>query len=141
MNNGKVLVVDDIEVNLKIAKIFLGGYGLDVDCAKSGKEAILRIMNEEAEYDIIFMDYMMGDLNGIETVKKIRNEIGIEYAKKTPIIAYTDTDTINEENKGKFLDNGFDDFLQKPLEKENLDKILRKWIGGKIAVGPVLKFV
>ncbi|MDR3337210.1 MAG: response regulator [Treponema sp.] len=134
MNNGKVLVVDDTKVNLRIAEIFLNDYGLEVDCAGSGQEAILCIINKKAEYDIVFMDYMMEEFNGIQTVKKIRNEIGIEYAQRVPIIAYTDK--INEENIKKFLANGFNDFLEKPIKKENLDKILKKWIGEKIGFNP-----
>jgi CheY-like chemotaxis protein len=128
MNNGKALVVDDMKVNLKIAEIFLNSYGLEVDCAGSGQEAILCIINKKAKYDIVFMDYMMKELNGIQTVKKIRHEIGIEYAQQVPIIAYTD----KIKNKRKFLANGFNDFLEKPVKKENLDKILKKWIGEKI---------
>jgi CheY-like chemotaxis protein len=127
MNDGKVLVVDDMEVNLRVAEIILNSYGLGVDCAKSGQEAILCIAVKKIEYDIIFMDYMMEELDGIQTVKKIRNEIGTEYTQRVPIIAYTDR--ITEENKKEFLDSGFSDFLEKPMKKEKLDKILKKWMG------------
>jgi CheY-like chemotaxis protein len=87
-------------------------------------------MNKKVEYDIIFMDYMMEELDGIQTVKKIRNEIKSKYARQVPIIAYTDR--IDEENKNEFLDSGFSDFLEKPMKKENLEIILEKWIGEKI---------
>jgi CheY-like chemotaxis protein len=130
MNDRKVLVVDDMEVNLKVAAIFLNSYGLEVDCVKSGQEAILRIMNQKVEYDIIFMDYMMEELDGIQTVKKIRSEIRTKYARQVPIIAYTDK--INEKNKNEFLDSGFSDFLEKPMKKEKLGIILEKWLGDKI---------
>jgi CheY-like chemotaxis protein len=123
------LVVDDIPINLKVAEILLNGHGLQVDCVGSGQEAILCVLKQEVKYDIIFMDYMMAELDGIQTVKKIRNENGTEYAQKVPIIAYTDE--INEENKRKFLDSGFNDFLEKPIKKDKLDEILKKWIGGK----------
>jgi CheY-like chemotaxis protein len=73
---------------------------------------------------------MMEELDGIQTVKKIRNEIRTKYARQVPIIAYTDK--IDEGNKNEFLDSGFSDFLEKPMKKEKLDMILKKWIGDKI---------
>jgi len=126
VKNGKVLVVDDAEVNLKIAENFLRACGLKVECARSGPEAILCITNGRDEYDLVFMDFMMEGLDGIETVKKIRNEIGTEYAQRVPILAYTDQ--INADNKNNFLDNGFNGFLEKPIRKENLDEVLKRWI-------------
>ena len=82
----RVLVVDDNRVNLKVAKEFLKGYGFELEEAESGKEAI-RLVRENL-YDIIFMDHMMPEMDGIETVEVIRRDCG-ENGTAPVIIALT----------------------------------------------------
>lgn len=119
----KVLVVDDNRINLTVAKGLMKPYGMEVDTALSGRMAI--DMVQEADYDIVFMDHMMPDLDGIDTVKLIRELQGDKY-KNLVCIALT-ANAISEA-KNMFLENGFQDFLAKPIEKKELDRILNKWL-------------
>jgi signal transduction histidine kinase/CheY-like chemotaxis protein len=122
----KVLVVDDMENNLYVAKGMLKPYGMQVDCVRSGQEAIAKIRGGKVIYDAIFMDHMMPALDGIETACLIR-EIGSDYAKNIPIIALTANAVIGAEKL--FLDNGFQAFISKPIDIKQLDEIIRRWIG------------
>ena len=129
--NGKVLLVDDVEINLMVAEALLEPYEMKVDCTSSGAEAIRIIANKETEYDIIFMDHMMPGMDGVETASAIR-ELKTEYAKTVPIIALT-ANAIAGSRK-MFIENGFQDFLAKPIEISQLDTILRKWIRSNFVI-------
>jgi len=120
-----VLMVDDNIVNLEISKGLVKPYGMQIDCVTSGAEAIDVILNEEIEYDAIFMDYMMPGINGLEATEKIRG-IGTEYAKNIPIIALTAN--AEEVNEQVFLNNGFQAFLMKPINISDLDAVIRLWV-------------
>ncbi|MDR2295427.1 MAG: response regulator, partial [Clostridiales Family XIII bacterium] len=87
MPYARVLVVDDVVTNLDVAKGILLPYGLTVDCASGGREAVRLVRAGNPRYDLIFMDHMMPEMDGIETVRVIREEIGTDYAKTVPIIA------------------------------------------------------
>ena len=126
MPYGKVLVVDDVSTNLDVAKGMMLPYGLTIDCVTSGMESIKIIEEEKVRYDAVFMDHMMPGMDGIDTVKIIRNEIPGEYARKVPIIALTANAIIG--NDKMFLANGFNDFLSKPIDLSKLDVVLQKWV-------------
>lgn len=119
----KVLVVDDNRVNRKVARILLQSYGMEIDDADSGKEAINLV--RKTCYDIIFMDHMMPEMDGIETVQIIRTECG-ENGTSPIIIALTANAMggVREE----FLKNGFQAFLTKPLDRRMLHEELLQWI-------------
>ena len=119
----KVLVVDDNRINLTVAKGFLKPYGMEVDTALSGRIAI--DMVQEKDYDIVFMDHMMPELDGIDTTKMIRQLEGRKY-KDLIIIALT-ANAISDA-KEMFLKNGLQDFLAKPIEKKELNRLLDKWL-------------
>ena len=129
MPYGKVLIVDDVSTNLDVAKGMMLPYGLTIDCAASGKEAIRIIGEGKIIYDAVFMDHMMPGMDGIETVKIIRSEISGDYAKRVPIIALTANASIGSNRM--FLENGFQDFLSKPIDPSKLDVILQKWVRNK----------
>ncbi|MDR2400394.1 MAG: response regulator [Deferribacteraceae bacterium] len=129
MPYGKVLVVDDVPTNLDVVKGMMLPYGLMMDFALSGLEAIEMVKAEVVRYDAIFMDHMMPGLDGIETVKIIRNEIDSEYAKTVPILAFTANALIG--NEELFLAHGFQGFLSKPLDVVKLDDALNKWVRNK----------
>ncbi|MDR1133943.1 MAG: response regulator [Synergistaceae bacterium] len=130
MPYGRVLVVDDVSMNLDVAKGMMMAYeGLTIDCVTSGMDAIDLIRREETHYDAVFMDHMMPGLDGIETVKKIREEIGSEYAKTVPIIALTANAIVG--NDKLFLENGFQAFLTKPIDVVKLDAALRQFVRDK----------
>ena len=126
MPYARVLVVDDVSTNLDVAKGMMMPYGLTIDCAASGKEAIRKISERKESYDLVFMDHMMPEMDGIETVRRIRNEIPGDYARAVPIIALTANAIIG--NEKLFLDNGFQDYLSKPIDMSKLNVILQKWV-------------
>jgi signal transduction histidine kinase/FixJ family two-component response regulator/HPt (histidine-containing phosphotransfer) domain-containing protein len=126
MPYGKVLVVDDLETNLDVMKGLLMPYGLGVDTATSGKKAIERIRSGEVLYDLVFMDHMMPEMDGIEAARIIRNEIGTEYARTVPVIALTANAVAG--NREIFLASGFNDYISKPIDIKRLDTVLNQWI-------------
>jgi signal transduction histidine kinase/CheY-like chemotaxis protein/HPt (histidine-containing phosphotransfer) domain-containing protein len=120
MPYGSVLIVDDVEMNLFVAKLLMRPYGLKIDTASSGYEAIDRIKGGYA-YDMIFMDHMMPKMDGVEAVMNIRN---LGYTP--PIIALT-ANAITGQSE-YFLANGFDDFISKPIDMRALNMVLNKYI-------------
>ena len=124
--HARVLVVDDVEINLEVAKGILSTYGMQVDCVTSGQQAIDAVRNEKVRYNAIFMDHMMPEKDGIETTRIIREEIGTEYAKSVPIIALTANAIVG--NEAMFLNKGFQAFLSKPIEIPRLDAVIKQWV-------------
>jgi signal transduction histidine kinase/CheY-like chemotaxis protein len=130
MPYARILVVDDVMTNLAVARGLLRPYGINIDTASGGQDAINRMLAVEAgdqpKYDAIFMDHMMPEIDGLEAVRIIRNEIGGEYAKTVPIIALTaNALTGNEE---MFLSKGFNGFISKPINVIKLDEILNRFV-------------
>ncbi|MDR1508395.1 MAG: response regulator [Synergistaceae bacterium] len=125
----RVLVVDDIQANLDIMKELLELYGMKVDCLTSGWQAIQRISEETVFYDAVFMDHMMPEMDGVETVRVIRENIGSEYAQSIPIIALTAN--VTTENGKKYLEKGFQAFLSKPVDVFQLDAAVIHWLRSK----------
>ena len=123
MPYGSVLVVDDVETNIYVAKGLLSPYGLKIDSAESGFEAIEKIKNGRL-YDIVFMDHMMPKMDGIETTKIIRN-MGYE----PPIVALTANAVAGQAEI--FLGNGFDDYISKPIDVRQLNTVLNKLVRDK----------
>jgi len=125
LSHARVLVVDDIPANLDVAAGLMRKYGIKVDCVISGQAAIDRIRSESPRYDAIFMDHMMPEMDGIEATQLIR-KIDTQYARNIPVIALT-ANAISGTEK-MFFDNGFQDFLSKPVDIMQLDSILKKWM-------------
>ena len=117
----RVLVVDDIEINLIVADTLLNIFDIRPDLAHSGAEAIT--LTRKNTYDAVFMDHMMPEMDGIEAVKLIRAQ-----GKQMPIIALT-ANAISGMRE-MYLENQFDDYLSKPLEIDCLNQCLRKWLPG-----------
>jgi len=124
--NASVLVVDDVETNLEVAKGMLEPYGMKVDGVLSGKEAIELVRKGEPRYNAIFMNRWMPEMDGIEAVRIIRNEIDGDYAKTVPIIALTANAVIG--NNTFFTRSGFQEVLSKPISIIRLDEIVNKWV-------------
>ncbi|MDR2659076.1 MAG: response regulator [Spirochaetaceae bacterium] len=129
-DTARVLVVDDLEANLTVAAGFLALHGINPDTAESGVKAIE--MTKEADetgkpYDIIFMDHMMPEMDGIEATARIR-AWEAEQGKKTqvPIIALS-ANAVSSAKK-LFLSGGMNDFISKPIENQPLNDILAKWL-------------
>jgi signal transduction histidine kinase/CheY-like chemotaxis protein len=118
----KVLVVDDIEINLDVASVMLEAFGIRADVAGGGEEAVRKVC--EKDYDVVFMDHMMPEMDGIEATHCIR-AMGGKY-RTLPIIALT-ANAVNDAEKN-FLATGFTGFLAKPLELSTLSRCLKKLI-------------
>ncbi|MDR1829686.1 MAG: response regulator [Candidatus Fibromonas sp.] len=123
MPYGKVLIVDDVESNLYVAKGLMSPYGLTIDVVSSGFKAIDKIKAGNV-YDVIFMDHMMPEMDGIETVKRIR-----ELGYKHPIVALTANVLMGQAKI--FLENGFEDFVSKPVDVRQLNSVLNRLIRDK----------
>ena len=115
----KVLVVDDNQLNLKVAERLLKKYNLEVKTCASGMECIELIKAGE-EYATIFMDIMMPKMNGIETLHQLQSIRGFNMK----VVALT-ADAI-EGMQEKYIEEGFDYYLAKPIEKTALEKVLNK---------------
>ncbi|MFP3042871.1 ATP-binding protein [Treponema primitia] len=132
--DARLLIVDDIVTNLNVAKGLLSLYQTDITTATSGKEAIELI--KKNHYDIVFMDHMMPEMDGIEATAAIRawedeqqtpkEQSSKEYAKHVPIIALTANAVTGM--KEMFLSKDFNDYLSKPIEISKLDGMMNKWI-------------
>jgi signal transduction histidine kinase/CheY-like chemotaxis protein len=122
----RVLVVDDIEINLDVASVMLEAFGIRADVAGGGEEAIRKVC--EKDYDVVFMDHMMPEMDGIEATHCIR-AMGGKYLT-LPIIALT-ANAVNDAEKN-FLANGFTGFLAKPLELTTLSRCLKKLIKANV---------
>lgn len=118
----QVLIVDDSSINLKVATQVLKPYNFNIETSLSGEEAIEKINNKE--YDLILMDIMMPKMNGVETLHKLKENVNF----KTPTIALT-ADAI-EGTDQKYISEGFNDYLSKPINKEELNKVINKYLGG-----------
>jgi len=120
--NASILVVDDNEFNLKVAEGLLGLFKIKAKTASSGKKAIEMV--QKNEFDLVFMDHMMPEMDGIEAAGKIR-KLGAQYAS-LPIVALTANAV--QGVKEMFLSNGFNGFISKPIEIQELGGILREWL-------------
>ena len=124
-SNYKALIVDDDLLNIKVEKRILENYKFQVDYLSSGKECIDKIKEDE-KYDIIFLDHVMPDIDGIETLKALRS---LEGYKLPPIIALTANAIVGM--KEMYISEGFDDYLAKPINHHELDRIINKYLKSK----------
>lgn len=120
--DASILIVDDNEVNLTVARGLMEPFKMHIDTASGGQEAIEKISIKH--YDLIFMDHMMPELDGVETTHIIR-QLHKEY-NDVPIIALTAN--AMEEMRSKFLTEGMNDFIAKPIEMHMLERVLLKWL-------------
>ena len=116
----RILVVDDNKLNLKVALKFLSRYKFIEDEAYSGEECIEKVKNGE-HYDIIFMDIMMPNLNGVETFHELQKIEGFNI----PVVVALTADAV-EGAKEKYLKEGFTEYISKPIVRERLDKVIHK---------------
>lgn len=119
--NAHVLVVDDNRMNLLVVEKLLETYGIKVTTAVSGKEALERIKTEE--YDFVFMDHMMPEMDGVETLHHIRHMLS-PYYQRVPIVALTANAVAGA--REMLISEGFSDFLEKPIEKSVLERVLKR---------------
>lgn len=118
----KALIVDDSKLNLKVAENVLKNFLVTTESVTSGLECLSCVNSKK--YDIIFMDIMMPNISGVEVLRKLR-----ENGVNTPVIALT-ADAI-EGQEEKYMSEGFDGYISKPINKEKLSYVLNKYLGGK----------
>ncbi len=140
----RILCVDDNLTNRKVIKELLSIYRINADIASGGKESI-EMLQKDRSYHMIFMDYMMPEMDGIETVKNIKKQFGKEF--DIPVIALTADAVVGA--KDLFLQNGFSDYIAKPIELSVLEAILLKYLpmdivqftGGRNSTGKTKKTI
>lgn len=121
LSGKKVLVVDDNIVNIKLATRLLEQFNLEVNSCLNGRDCIDLI--KKNHYDVLFLDHMMPDLDGIATVHILRDD-----GCTIPIIALTANSYSG--SRDRYISEGFTDYLAKPFKYKDLHKILQKYLGG-----------
>ena len=122
VNDKLVLVVDDNKINLKVAERLLETYGVKTECVESGFICIDNLKSGK-KYDLILMDDMMPRMSGVETLKKIKSEI---KDFNIPVVALTANALTGM--KEKYISDGFDDYLAKPINKEQLNRVINEYL-------------
>ncbi len=128
----RVLIVDDNAINLKVAVGLMRPYHMQFITVESGQAAIE--MLHSRDIDLVLMDHMMPEMDGVEATRIIRNMKG-EYYKRLPIIALT-ANAVNGVRE-MFISEGFNDFIAKPIEVSALDKVLKSWLPKELICAPV----
>lgn len=123
-NDKRILVVDDNEINALIAKRIFGKWGLNLDFAVTGEEALVKVRDQV--YDLIFMDIKMPGIDGFEASTLIRAMEG-DYYKKVPILALTASTLHDEHNK--FAESGMNGHILKPFKPEDMRNVLSEYLG------------
>jgi CheY-like chemotaxis protein len=120
----KALLVEDNAINQKLATAVLSKLGCDVDLAENGVVGVEKAKNND--YDIIFMDCQMPEMNGFDATKAIReHEKATGKKEKVPIVAMTANAMPGD--RERCIDSGMDDYISKPVKKEKLAQILAKY--------------
>jgi signal transduction histidine kinase/DNA-binding response OmpR family regulator len=117
----KILIVDDNLMNIRVVQGLLGQYKIRSTPALSGVEALERIVSKD--FDLVLMDHMMPEMDGIEAFHRIR-EKGGSYYTKVPVIALTANAIAGA--REMFLEEGFQDFVEKPVDHSALERVLRR---------------
>ncbi len=123
LNGIRALVVDDEPMNIVVAIGLLKEYGMEVETASSGNEAIQKITI--ADYDIVFMDYMMPEMDGIETLKRMRF---VADQKKKKLFSVALSANAISGAKEMFLSNGFDGYIPKPIQIHDFERVMNRLV-------------
>ena len=117
----KVLVIDDNKINIKIFKALLKNSNMIIDEGYSGFECLKKL--EEEKYDIVFLDHMMPVMDGVETIRKHKENIN-SINRDTPIIVLTANAIVGA--REEYMKEGFNDYLTKPIVVEKLNQIIEE---------------
>ena len=124
-SEAQILLVDDSEQNIQVITSLLRRTGVQLDTAASGFECIEKVRNKK--YHLIFLDYMMPEMDGIETFHRLKKEVN---GQSVPVIALTaDVSTGIHQH---FLSEGFSDYLSKPVMWEKLEELLLQWLPAEL---------
>ena len=119
-SNKKILIVDDNNLNIKVASRLLQKYNLQIDSCLSGTDCLEKIKTNK--YDLIFMDDMMPEMSGVETFYKLKENSFF----KTPVVMLTANAITGM--KEKYLSYGLNDYLAKPIDRIELDRVLDEYL-------------
>ncbi len=122
----KILIVDDNSINRKYAKSVLSKAGIEVTVVSSGLEALTTLETEE--FQLILLDIQMPQIDGFETLRRIKQQLP---AVTCPILAITAF--YGDDGKTTFINAGFNDFLRKPIKPDSLIEVAENWLEGKDA--------
>ncbi|MGN0328610.1 MAG: ATP-binding protein [Lachnospira sp.] len=125
--DAQILVVDDVDVNLKVMKGLLKKTRMKVDTAESGMVCLECV--KKKKYDLIFLDHMMPEMDGIETLQQMKL-LASDLNKSTPVVMLTANATRGV--RDEYVQAGFNDYLSKPFKEEDLQEMLVKYLGEKI---------
>lgn len=132
--DAKIMIVDDNRTNLMVAEGILSKYQMQVVSAVSGRECLNRLMEEPV--DMIFLDYMMPEMDGIDTLLNIR-KMDAEWAQKIPIVALTANAVSGA--REMLMDAGFNDYISKPIEMKKLERCIKKFLPEELLVSVEMK--
>ena len=124
--DAKVLVVDDNKMNLKVIQALMKNTGIQLDMANSGDECLQ--MTKDKKYDLILMDHMMPEPDGIQTLHMLREDKGnVNFDTKVIVLTANAIEGMREQ----YLKEGFEDYLSKPVEVMRLEEMLQKYLPGE----------
>ena len=121
----RILIVDDNQINLAVLEGLMKDYEVELDCAISGKRALKMIRAKE--YDLILLDHLMPEMDGIETLGHIR-DMGGRY-EKLPVVALTAN--VSGDSRRRYMQAGFSDFLEKPISVPDLERVLETFLSSE----------
>ena len=125
----RVLLVDDNSINQKVATRLLDKLGCEIEMADNGFEAISKATNPTAAFDLIFMDIQMPEMDGVTAMHEIRRRLGKACPPIVAMTAYS-----MKEDAERFVNEGMDDYVSKPVKSQDLHAVLRRWV----LAGPAL---
>ena len=125
--DAQILVVDDVEINLKVMKGLLKKTQIRIDTAESGEKCLQYV--QKKQYDLIFLDHMMPEMDGVETLQKMK-VLETDFNKQTPVVMLTANATRGA--RQEYLKAGFTDYLAKPFKEKDIQEILVKYLGEKV---------
>ncbi len=115
----RALIVDDEPMNIVVARSLFSDYDMIIDSANSGKEAILKY--KDNDYDVVFMDHMMPEMDGVEAMKHIKG-IALNEERKIAVVALTAN--VVSGAKEMFIKEGFDGFIAKPINMSDFERVM-----------------
>ncbi len=117
----RILLAEDNPVNQKLAELMLTKGGYHVEVANNGKEAVEKYITSPGDFDLIFMDIQMPEMDGLEATKAIRKR-----EDEIPIIAMTAN--AMKGDMEKCLNAGMDDYMTKPIKRDLIFEMIKKWV-------------
>lgn len=130
----KILAIDDNEMNLIMLQGLLKKTGVQIDAVHSGEEGLIKAGS--IQYDLILLDHMMPEMDGVETLQKLQKIMYVKE-KKTPVIALTAN--MDAGAKEEYLEKGFTDYIGKPIDYRTLINLLKKYISDEMEMYPDMK--